>query len=261
MGSRSWAGQHAGPGRTVGRPFGPQAVEQPARGHHRFDAVPGPGPGAPGGSGTAPGQAGGDLGGDGFRVVADLVDQPERQRLGRLHPAAGQHQVHRRGPADQVGQQPGAHGEIEAGRPGPAQPRRGPGDPQVGRGGQLRAAAHRRPGQHGDHRAGPGDDGLAAVVDQVGDGGPFGIGDGQVRPGAEHPRIGAGQQDRHAGLGGQDLGDRAQQAHVERITPNGPGQAHPPVASGADLDGQMRMRHARAPGPRGLPKSGGVRNA
>ena len=143
-----------------------------------------------------PGQPGRDRGRHRLRVVADLVDQAERQRLGRVHPAAGQRQVHGRAPAHQVGQQPGAHRQVQAGRPGPAQPRRRAGDPQVGRGGQLRAAAHRGPGQHRDDRPGPGHDGLAAVVDQVGDGRPFGVGDGQVGPGAEHPGIGAGQQDR-----------------------------------------------------------------
>ena len=95
--------------------------------------------------------------------------------------------------------------------------------------------------------------GFLEAVDEVGDRRPFGSCDGQVGAGAEYPRIGAGQQDRDAGLGGQRVGHRAQQAHVERVAPLRPGQAHAAEASRTGLDGQVRMRHAQAPNHEGFP--------
>jgi hypothetical protein len=186
----------------------------------------------------------GDLLGGPLRVVLDAADDPQGERLGGLHPAAGQHDVQGRAAAGQVGQQPGADRQVRAGRPDPAQPCGRPRDPQVRRGRQLRPAAHRRPGNHGDHRSRPGDHGLAAVVDEVGDGGAFGVGDGQVGPGAEHPRIGAAEQDGHLGFRGERVPHGDHQAHVERVAPRGPGQAHPAVARRVVLDHQVRIGHA-----------------
>ncbi|HJZ25485.1 MAG TPA: hypothetical protein VJ370_04340 [Streptosporangiaceae bacterium] len=95
------------------------------------------------------------------------MHQPEGERLGRLHPAASQRDIEGRAAADQVGQHPGTHRQLQARRADPPQPRTRAGDPEVRRRGQLRPAPDRRSGDHRDHRPGPGHDGLAAVVDQI----------------------------------------------------------------------------------------------
>jgi hypothetical protein len=233
---------HPGPGGPVDLAFGAQPLEQAAGHHHRLDPSSGPG------RRPSRREVRGDLLGVPFRVVGHPVDQPESQRLGGVHPAAGQHHVHGRTPADQVRQQPGAHRQARswpyalaragpctlagarlctlarAARADPAQPRTRARDPQVRRGRQLRAAAHRGPGDHRDHRTRPGDHGLAAVVDQIGDDGPFGIRNGEIGPCAEHLRVGAAEQDGRLGFGRDRVPDRDHQAHVQRVAPFRPGQ-------------------------------------
>ncbi len=225
------------PGRTVDLPLGAQAVEQPPGRHHRLHC----------GSRSLRGQGPGELLGGSFGIIFHPVNEPEGERLARVHPAAGQHQVQGRTAAGQVGQQPGAHREVGAGRADPAQPRARARDPQVRRRRQLRAAADRRPGDHGDHRSRPGDHDLAAVVDEVGDRGSLGVGDGQVRPRAEHPRVGAAEQDGHPRFCGERVPHGGHQGHVQRVTPLRPGQAQPAVAGRAVVDHQVRMRHAGLP--------------
>jgi hypothetical protein len=150
-------GVHPRPGRPVDVAFGAQPVEQAVGGHHRLDAGPGP----------ARGKVGGDLLGGPFWLVGDAVHQAEGQRLAGLHPAAGERDIEGRAAAGQVGQQPGAHHQVHSRRPDPPQPRTRARDPDVRRRGQLRPAADRRPGDHGDHRPGPGHDGLARLVNEI----------------------------------------------------------------------------------------------
>jgi hypothetical protein len=150
-------GVHPRPGRPVDLAFGAQPVEQAAGRHHRLDTGPRP----------ARGQAGGDLLGGLFRLVGDAVHQAEGERLVGLNPPAGQRDIEGRAAAGQVGQNPGAHRQVQARGPDPAQPRARTRDPDVRRRGQLRTAADRRPGDHGDHRPGPGHDGLASLVNLI----------------------------------------------------------------------------------------------
>src|SRR5262249_7063571 len=169
-------------------------------------------------------------------------------------PAAGHREFRRPATADQVGQHPGAHREIPARRAGPAKPRRGTGDPQVGGGRKLGTAGHRRAAHRRDHRARPRDHDFQALVEQSGYLGSLGLADCHVGPRAEHVLPGAAQHHEFPGVLGEGVAQRAGQGRVQRVVPLRAGEEKPAEAVRAAFCPEPGARHGHdSPGSRQQP--------